>query len=289
MRGDRASFAEDTPEPGQRDKSGQSNEIAWRSVWHRFCLDRPASGRLRERGRERRTVRRTTALVTMALTIALLGAAAPSQASGLDLRLGGFFPSAESNLFSDAKELYFVDPKKDFRGFTGGIEYNTRLVDNVEVGLSIDGFDKTWDTSYRDYLHPDGGEIRQTLKLDIVPIGLSLRFVPTGRRTPVAPYIAVGADLFHWRWREYGEFVDFRDANHPIISDSFRSDGWTGGFHVAGGVRVRVSHDFSVTAEGRYQRAKATMGDDFRATEAGLENEIDLSGWSATMGVHVRF
>ena len=75
-------------------------------------------------------MRRTTALVTLTLTTALLGAAAPSRASGLDLRLGAFFPRAESNLFSDAAELYFVDPKKDFRGFTGGIEYNTKLVDN---------------------------------------------------------------------------------------------------------------------------------------------------------------
>jgi opacity protein-like surface antigen len=234
-------------------------------------------------------VRRTTALVTLTLTTALLGAAAPSRASGLDLRLGGFFPRAESNLFSDAAQLYFVDPKKDFRGFTGGIEYNTRLVDNVELGLSIDGFDKTFDTSYRDYLHPDGNEIRQTLKLDIVPVGLTLRFVPTGRRVPVAPYLAVGADLFYWRWREYGEFIDFRDATNPIVADSFRSDGFTAGFHVAGGLRVRVSNDFSVTAEGRYQRAKAKMGGDFKATDPGFDNEIDLSGWSATVGVHVRF
>ena len=234
-------------------------------------------------------MRRTPALVTLALTTAMLGAAAPSHASGLDLRLGAFFPSAKSNLFSDAAELYFVDPKKDFRGFTGGIEYNTQLVDNVELGISVDGYDKMWDTSYRDYLHPDGGEIRQTLKLDIVPVGLTLRFVPTGRRVPVAPYLAVGADLFYWRWREYGEFIDFRDSDNPIIADSFRSDGWTGGFHVAGGLRVRVSHDFQVTAEGRYQRAKTTMGDDFSPTEEGFENEIDLSGWSATVGVHIRF
>lgn len=234
-------------------------------------------------------MRRTTALMTMALTTALLGAAAPARAAGLDLRLGAFFPSAESNLFSDAAELYFVDPKKDFQSFTGGIEYNTRLANNVELGFSIDGYDKTWDTSYRDYLHPDGAEIRQTLKLDIVPLGLTLRFVPTGRRTAVAPYLAVGADLFYWRWREYGEFIDFRDPDNPIVADSFQSDGWTGGFHVAGGVRVRASHDFSITAEGRYQRAKTTMGDDFRATEPGFENEIDLSGWSATMGVHIRF
>lgn len=234
-------------------------------------------------------MRRTPALVTLALTIALLGGAAPSQASGLDLRLGAFFPSAESNLFSDAKELYFVDPKKDFTSFTGGIEFNTQLVDYVELGLSVDGYDKSWDTSYRDYLHPDGGEIRQTLKFDIVPIGLTVRFVPTGRRVRVAPYLAVGADLIWWQWREYGEFIDFRDPDNPIVGDSFESDGWTGGFHVAGGLRVRVSHDFQITAEGRYQHAKTTMGDDFAPTEPGFENEIDLSGWSATVGVHIRF
>jgi hypothetical protein len=31
------------------------------------------------------------------------------------------------------------------------------------------------------------------------------------------------------------------------------------------------------------------MGDDFAPNGPGLENEIDLSGWSATVGVHVRF
>jgi len=258
-------------------------------VWHRFCLDIRRSGRLRAMGRERRPVRRTTAFVTLALTSALLGAAAPSRASGLDLRLGAFFPRAESNLFSDARDLYGVDPKKDFRGFSGGIEVNAQLVDNLEVGVSVDGFGKSRDTSYLDYVRPDGSEIRQTLKLDIVPIGLTLRFLPTGRRVALAPYLAVGADLFYWRWRESGEFVDFRSPDNPIVADSFRSDGWKGGFHVAGGLRFRVSHDFAITAEGRYQRAKATMGDDFAPTEAGFENEIDLSGWSATMGVHIRF
>lgn len=234
-------------------------------------------------------MRRTPALVTLALSSALLATAAPSHASGLDLRLGAFFPSAESNIFSDAAQLYFVDPRHDFTSFTGGIEYNAQIVNNVELGVSVDGYDKSLDTSYRDYLHPDGGEIRQTLKLDIVPIGLTLRFVPTGRRVRVAPYLAVGADLFYWQWREHGDFIDFRDADNPIVHDSFESDGWTGGFHVAGGLRVRVSHDFQITGEGRYQHAHTTMGDDFRPTEPGFENEIDLSGWSATVGVHIRF
>ena len=234
-------------------------------------------------------MRRATAFVTLALTTALLGAAAPSRAGALDLRLGAFFPHAHSNLFDDAAELFFLDPQKDFRGVMGGIEYSTRLADNVELGVSLDGFDRLRDTSYRDYTHPDGGEIRQTLKLSIVPLGATLRFVPTGRRVAVAPYLGVGADLFYWRWHEYGDFIDFQDPSNPIVADSFRSDGWKAGFHVTGGVRFRVTHDFAVVAEGRYQRAKAKMGDDFAPNGPGLENEIDLSGWSATVGVHIRF
>ena len=234
-------------------------------------------------------MRRATAFLTFGLATALLGAAAPSHAEGLDLRIGGFFPRAESNLFSDANELFFVDSKKDFRGVTGGIEYSTRLADNVELGFSLDGFDRQHDTSYRDYTHPDGGEIRQTLKLSIVPLGATIRFVPTGRRAAIAPYLGVGADLFYWRWREFGEFVDFQDPSNPIVSDSFRSDGWKAGFHVTGGLRVRVTHDFAVVGEARYQRAKAKMADDFAANEPGFENEIDLSGWSATVGLHIRF
>jgi len=234
-------------------------------------------------------VRRATAFVTLALATALLAAAAPSHAGGLDLRIGAFFPQAKSNLFDDAATLFFVDPKKDFRGVTGGIEYSTVLTDNVELGLSLDGFDRMHGTSYRDYTHPDGGEIRQTLKLSIVPLGATIRFVPTGRRVAVAPYLGVGADLFYWRWREDGDFIDFGDPSNPIVADSFRSDGWKAGFHVTGGLRFRVTHDFAVVAEGRYQRAKARMGGDFAPNGPGLENEIDLSGFSATVGVHVRF
>ena len=82
---------------------------------------------------------------------------------------------------------------------------------------------------------------------------------------------------------------DGTDPDNAIVSDAFVSDGWTGGFHVTGGLRFRVSHDIAVVTEGRYQWAKTKMGDDFAATEAGFENEIDLSGWSATVGVHIRF
>lgn len=233
-------------------------------------------------------MRRVAAFPTLAMAAALLAAAAPSDAGGLDLRVGAFVPRGDSNLFFDVEEL-FGARKQDFTGFTGGIEYNGQLAENVELGVSLDGFGRTLDTSYLGYEHEDGSDIRQTLKLSIVPIGLTLRLVPTSRRATLAPYLGVGVDLIYWRWREFGEFIDFRDDDLPIVEDSFRSDGFTGGFHVAGGLRVALNRDFALVGEARYQWAKTEMGDDFAPTEAGFVNEIDLSGLNVTVGFHVRF
>lgn len=240
-------------------------------------------------------MRRVAAFPTLAMAAALLAAAATSDAGGLDLRIGAFVPRAESNLFADAADLFGVDPRNDFTGVTGGIEYNGQLAENVELAVSIDGFGRTQDTSYREFVRDDGTEIQQTLRINTVPIGLTLRLVPTSRRGKLAPYLGVGADLIYWRWREIGEFIDFRDEaclrdeDCPIFDDSFRSDGWTGGFHVSGGLRVALNRDFAVVGEARYQWAKTEMGDDFAPTEAGFVNEIDLSGLSVTVGFHVRF
>jgi opacity protein-like surface antigen len=213
------------------------------------------------------------------------------RAGGLDLRVGAFFPELNSNLFTDPFDgdfkLYNVS-KSDFRGPMGGIEYNMRLARNVELGVHLDGYGRSVDTSYRDFVRSDDSEIRQTLKLNIVPVGVSLRIVPTGRHVTFAPYAAVGADLFFWHYEEFGDFIDFQDPGQRIIADSFVSDGVTPGFHAAGGVRVSLSHDIALVAEGRYQWAKEKdMGSDFKASPT--PNELDLTGPSATLGIHIRF
>lgn len=222
--------------------------------------------------------------LALAVNLGLLVALASSAAAGsLDVRLGGFFPSENSNLFRDDRELYTVD-KGDWNGFAGGVEYSTRVARNLELGIHVDGYERTLETAYRGFRSDSGREIRQTLKLEIVPVGLTLRIVPSSQRARIAPYIAFGADLFYWRYEEYGDFIDFDDPTLPFLEDSFFAEGVTGGAHVAGGVRVRVSHDLSLTGEGRYQAApKVSMGDDFRG------NTLDLNGWSATFGLHLRF
>jgi hypothetical protein len=225
------------------------------------------------------------------VTVFLLAAAArPVSAGNLDLRVGAFFPRAESSLFHDDRSLYTVDPGSDFDGWYGGIEYSMKVANNVELGFSVDGYGNGVDTSYRDYVRHDGDEIFQRLELSIIPVGLSLRVVPTSRRAKFAPYLAVGADAVFWRYREFGDFVDFDDPDLEVIADSFEATGVQPGLHGAVGFRVALSPDFSLTAEGRYLWAPLeTMGDDFSPNAPGLENEIDLSGFSVTVGLHIRF
>lgn len=225
-------------------------------------------------------MRRALALLTLGL---LAVPAATVSASGLDLRLGAFYPREESNLFVDDRALYHVG-KGDWNSFAGGLEFNAELARNVELGVHVDGYDRSIDTSYRDYTTADDREIRQTLKLQILPVGVTLRLVPSSSRLKVAPYVAVGGDAFFWQYEEFGDFIDFDNPALPIIPDHFFSDGVEFGGHVAAGLRLKLTHDFSLVGEGRYQAAsKAEMGEDF----AG--NRLDLNGWSWLVGMHVKF
>ena len=209
-------------------------------------------------------------------------APAGASASGLELRLGGFEPRGRSDLFSDVDELFGAQ-RRDFRGFTGGIEYTMDVGDHFELGVHLDGYGRTVFTSYRDFEREDGSPIFQDLRLNIVPLGASVRFLPLGRRARVSPYLAAGGGVFFYRYEEQGEFIDFFTEDLEIVDDAFVAEGATPGFHVAGGLRIGVNHDFSLTGEVRYQQARTRMNDDFS------ENRLDLSGTSATLGVHIRF
>lgn len=150
-------------------------------------------------------MRRAVACVTLVMLGALPGSAS---AGGLDVRLGAFFPRESSNLFSDDRVLYTVE-KNGWRGFTGGVEYSARVAPNLELGVHVDGYGRTLDTVYRDFTTDTGRDIAQTLKLEIVPVGVTLRLIAGGRRSTVVPYVGVGADLYYWRYEEFGAFIDF--------------------------------------------------------------------------------
>ncbi len=237
------------------------------------------------------------ATLRMTLAACLVAAAGPAFAGGLDLRIGAFSPRGHETLFKDLNDLYTpnADPDhgvtaRDFRGVFGGIEYNTVVHPNVELAVHLDGYDKTVDSSYRQYYSQDtGGEIRQRLRLAIVPLGMTVRLVPTRKAAHLAPYVGGGIDAVFYEYKERGDFVDTFDANLTIRADEFKDNGAAFGAHVVGGLRVYVNHDFAIVAEGRYQWAKATMGGNFSQEATGFVNTIDLGGASAVVGLHLRF
>ncbi len=214
--------------------------------------------------------------------VALAAAPRPAAAAGLDLRAGAFFPRADSNIFADTEELFGAQ-KDDWIGFTGGIEYSFRVARQLELGFHVDYYGKRLDTFYVDFTRPNGQDIFQTLEIDTVPTGATLRFVMNPSRGAVTPYLGVGADAVFYEYKQYGDFIDFFDDGLPVHTDFFVDEGTAFGFHVTAGVRIPMGDDFSLVAEGKYMWAKTDMGEDFRL------NEIDLSGPSATLGINLRF
>lgn len=251
------------------------------------------------------------AALSSTLLLALL-IAPEAGAQGLDLRIGGFLPRmrdcgipssqpAEYTLFQDVCELYavFSEDTNDFRavdttdfdGVYGGIEYNHVIMKNVEAAVHIDGYSETVDTFYRDYERPGGGDIFQTLRLRTAPLGVSLRLIPTSKRVKFAPFVGGGIDAVFYQYEEFGDFIDFFDPDMAIYADHFVDDGVAFGAHAFGGIRFYVNRDFAIVGEARYLWSATDMGDDFLPNEPGSEfvNRIDLSGWTWTVGLHVRF
>lgn len=236
------------------------------------------------------------AILTLTLPVLLVAGASRAGASGLDLRIGAYLPRGEKSLFQDLNSLYTpnADPSlgvrpSDFDGVYGGVEFNSVVAPNVEIGLSFDGYDRTIDTSYRDYTRPDDSEITQRLHLRMMPLGATVRILPTSKRVKIVPYVGGGVDAVFYMYEEYGDFIDFFDPDLTIYAETFRDEGTAFGVHALGGFRVYVNRDFAVAGEARYQWSEKDMGQDFSPNEPGLVNRIDLSGWTFTLGLHVRF
>lgn len=217
------------------------------------------------------------------IAVALLGSAS-AYAGNLELRLGGFAPSAESTLFVDSEDLFTVE-KDDWQGVTGGLEYSWNTSRHTELGLHLDFFGTKVHTTDRHFRRDSGGEIRQTLELQTVPLGMTFRYVFGGRHARFRPYLGIGADVVFWQYEEYGAFRD-PVSNVIVEYDQFGADGAVPALHFGAGFRVAITPDISLTAEGKYlAAAEEEMKDDW----IGLGNEIDVSGAAFTFGVHVRF
>jgi opacity protein-like surface antigen len=184
-----------------------------------------------------------------------------------------------ANLSQGEFSLLF-DPK-DFSGVTFGGEWLIGLGEYLEAGLGAGFYQRTVPSIYDQKVRDDGRELEQDLKLRIIPLSATIRFLPVGRGG-VEPYVGAGIGAFNWRYSETGEFID-RDG--LTFTDQFVDSGTAVGPVVLGGIRIPVADLWTVGGEVRYQKAKGKglLDKDF------LGDEIDLGGWTTNLTFHLRF
>jgi hypothetical protein len=182
----------------------------------------------------------------------------------------------------DAEPLQFN--LKDFNGPTISGEWNYALSDYLEAGVGVGFYQQTVHSVYLDAVNEvDGSEIEQELRLRVVPFSATVKFLPIGRGK-VEPYVGGGLGLFRWSYSEVGQFVDTFD--YSLFRARYEADGLAAGPIVLGGVRFPFSDVWLGGVELRYQHADGKI--DRQETEL-LGDKMDLGGWSANFGVHLRF
>ena len=202
--------------------------------------------------------------------------------------LGGFFPKPEDSrvdgdvLFADLDDLVF--DVGDFKGGSVSGEWLFGLGDFVEAGIGAGFYQRTVPSVYRGFTNADGSEIEQDLKLRIIPVTATVRFLPIGRGS-VEPYVGAGIGAFNWRYSETGEFVSFSE-NNAIFRGKYVAKGTAVGPVILAGIRAPIADVWDIGGEVQYQHAS---GDTDRAESGLLGDKIDLGGWHALFTMHIRF
>jgi opacity protein-like surface antigen len=183
-------------------------------------------------------------------------------------------------LLADLDALAF--DVKDFNSVAVGGEWLFGVTEFIEAGVGAGFYQRTVPTVYLDFTDVDDREIEQDLKLRVIPLTATIRFLPLGRGT-IQPYVGAGIGLFNWRYSESGEFIDF-DQGGVIFRNRYVGSGTTAGPVVLGGIRFAASDVWTVGGELRYQKAEGDLDlQDF------LGDKIDLGGWTTSFTVGLRF
>jgi hypothetical protein len=226
--------------------------------------------------------------VVMLAVIALV--AVPTAASAqqsLNLSIGGFSPRGEDARVSQdvlVKDRSFLAFNiADLNGVTVGGEYLIGIGDKFDAGLGIGFYQRSTPAVDRfSEFAGTGDPIIADLKLRVVPMTATFRFLPLGHHDGVQPYIGVGAGVFAWRYSESGDFV--ASDNVTIIHGNFVGSGTATGPVVLGGVRLPIG-SVGVGGEIKWQSAQGNLptNQDFAGTK------IDLGGFTYSFTLNFKF
>lgn len=172
---------------------------------------------------------------------------------------------------------------KDFNGPVVGVGWTVGIADLFDAGIDVGFYQRTSPAIDQDFVHPDRSEIDSQLKLRIVPVTATFRYLPLGHHDAFVPYIGAGVGIFSWRYTESG---DFADSNGNISNGTFVGSDTTVGPVILGGARIPIgSKGSGIGGEIRYQRGKGNLpsGRGFAGTT------IDLGGFNYLFTINVGF
>jgi hypothetical protein len=205
---------------------------------------------------------------------------------------GGFdHANASSDIFSFVSDELTLS-RRDFSALTLATDVGVRISPRVEALFGLGVSYSSTPSEFRHWLDNNNQPIQQTTSFARVPLTASLKVYLAGPGRSIgrfawiparyAPFVGAGGGVMWHRFHQDGDFIDFTTTR--VFTDSFDSSGWAPTAQGFVGTDVSLSPRFALTGELRYQWAKATLGQDF----AGF-SRLDLSGFSATGGVMIRY
>ncbi|MCX6544287.1 MAG: hypothetical protein NTV05_07705 [Acidobacteria bacterium] len=231
-------------------------------------------------------LRHKTSVVFLTVSVLLLTASMARAQQTLNFQFGVFVPRAEdARIAGDVlatNRQYLSFTIEDFRASTGGVEWLAVVGDKLEAGLGVGFYQRGVPSVYDGWVNADGSEIAQEMKLRVVPVVATVKFLPFGARGTFQPYVGVGLAVYVWRYTETGEFVDFGD-NNSIYSANYVGSGTSVGPVATFGVRARISRMAAVGVEVRGQWGHGNLSNDF------LSDKIDLGGVNVLGTLQIRF
>jgi hypothetical protein len=242
--------------------------------------------------------RRFILAALLVVLVAAPAAAGPRPGpSQISFSLGYFTPRGEDArgagdvLLADLG--YFAFRIQDFNDASVGADYLYSLGDFFEIGAGISYFRGKTVSTYADLTYEDGSEILQELKLTMVPLTATVRFLPLSKNAPIEPYIGAGFVFLPWRYSEIGDFVDY-ETDPPTIfhpEGGYRDSGTATGLVVLGGARAHLGTRYAIGGEIRYQKGSSAIGTDCSNDSQACfyGDKIDLGGLTYNFTFSARF
>ena len=251
------------------------------------------------------TVVAFTALLSLGLLTPLSARAQPRRSdyllgrpkATLTLRIGAARPNASNGVFavtdSVGKRLLTLDPDQ-FLGANFGADLGVPITQQLELQFSASSASRRVESEYRDFVDNRDLPIEQATTLRRTPFSMGIRYnlVPAGRAvsrlawvpTRLVPYVAAGGGAMQYRFRQNGDFVDFRSARLDVFTARLEAKGWAPLAYAAGGVTWTMLPAVALNTELRYDHSSTPMRGDY----TGFGN-TSLSGVVLNTGLQFRF